>query len=160
MSDSGIYCITNANNGRVYVGSSKTIKRRRYQHLLYLRRGKHHNIFLQRDFNKHGEAAFVFDTLLLTDDLVNAEQFFLNAVWDNQKLCYNLSKDPYSTASIVFTQERKEKIAAVHRGNTYRLGKPHSAEAKQKCRDAKVGKPLSAEHRRKISEGMRKRRSS
>lgn len=159
MTDSGIYMITNTVNGRIYVGSSKTIRRRKYQHLLYLRRGKHHNRYLQRDFNKCGEAAFAFETLLYTTDLANMERFFLLSVYDNQQQCYNLSKEPYTTSDVVFTDARRDAIRALHQGNTHRLGKRHTEESKQRCRESKLGKRLTEEHKLKISAGMKRNRS-
>lgn len=65
MSFCGVYLIRNKVSGRVYVGSSRDFKQRRYQHFSALRRGAHGSFKLQGAFLKHGEAAFAFEPLLL-----------------------------------------------------------------------------------------------
>ena len=59
----GIYKITNTQNGRIYIGSAKEFKRRWKQHFKSLETNKHHNKFLQADFVKCGEQAFLFEVL-------------------------------------------------------------------------------------------------
>lgn len=46
---SGIYKITNIYSGKVYVGQSKNIFKRRMQHFSELERGTHKNAALQAD---------------------------------------------------------------------------------------------------------------
>lgn len=60
---SGIYLITNICNGKKYVGQSLNVKRRIGRHKSELRYNKHHNIYLQREFNKYGESCFEFSIL-------------------------------------------------------------------------------------------------
>lgn len=59
----GVYCITNTANGKVYVGSSTSIRGRLLNHRGHLRRGVHDNEILQRAWNKWGELRFRFDVL-------------------------------------------------------------------------------------------------
>ena len=62
--NSVIYCIENVVTGKKYVGSARRgLAYRKYFHLLQLRAGKHHSRYLQRSWNKHGEAAFKFYVL-------------------------------------------------------------------------------------------------
>lgn len=61
---SGVYRITNAINGKFYVGSSISIAERWNKHRKSLRRGKHHSKHLQAAWSKYGESAFVFSVLL------------------------------------------------------------------------------------------------
>ena len=60
---SGVYKITNKINGRIYIGSAKEFKRRYNQHRIGLIKKKHSNKFLQADFDKCGEDAFVFEVI-------------------------------------------------------------------------------------------------
>ena len=64
---SGIYKIINKFNGRIYIGSAKRFIERWKSHTSSLRTQKHSNKFLQADFNKCGEDAFVFEVVEVTD---------------------------------------------------------------------------------------------
>jgi len=96
---SGIYKLTNKNNNKVYIGSAKRFKERWNQHAASLRRNKHHNKYLQADFNKCGEEAFVFEVLEVVEgtkqDRLIAEQRFIDLYYGKNK-CYNLNKDASS----------------------------------------------------------------
>ena len=59
----GIYMILNLVNNKCYVGSSKNIKSRKYQHTKELRDGVHHNSHLQASWNRYGEDKFLFTVL-------------------------------------------------------------------------------------------------
>lgn len=72
---SGIYKIVNLKNGKFYVGSSKNIIRRFYIHKSALKNKRHHCIYLQRSWNKHGEQAFIFEILKELDH-PSEEQLF------------------------------------------------------------------------------------
>lgn len=53
--ESGVYKISNKINGKVYIGSSCNLKRRKYSHFSKLRKGLHNNRYLQNSWNKYGE---------------------------------------------------------------------------------------------------------
>lgn len=48
----GIYKITNTANGKVYIGQTNDIERRRNQHFSALQSGHHENKDMQQDFNR------------------------------------------------------------------------------------------------------------
>lgn len=50
---SGIYCIKNKINDKLYIGSSSNIHKRFICHKYALRKDKHHNKPLQHSFNKY-----------------------------------------------------------------------------------------------------------
>ena len=56
----GIYCIEHILSNRKYYGSSMNIPNRLKQHQSDLRKNMHHNIQLQRAYNKHGVDEFKF----------------------------------------------------------------------------------------------------
>jgi group I intron endonuclease len=79
----GIYCIENSVSGRKYYGSSDNIKKRLAEHQRDLQKRQHHNIQLQRSFDKHGEHQFTFSLVEETyfnsvDELRAYEQIFLD----------------------------------------------------------------------------------
>ena len=55
-----IYKIENLINHNIYIGLTNNITRRRARHFHDLRAGIHDNSFLQKEFNKYGEANFIF----------------------------------------------------------------------------------------------------
>lgn len=58
----GIYRITNAANGRIYIGSTMQSFRIRWDaHRYMLSKGTHSNKGLQADWQQYGEQAFVFE---------------------------------------------------------------------------------------------------
>lgn len=77
----GIYKITNKNNGKSYFGSSKNIETRWLTHKNQLKNGIHHNIHLQRTWDKYGEDIFVFEIVEECDIniLLETEQKYLDS---------------------------------------------------------------------------------
>lgn len=54
-----IYAILNENNGKMYIGSTKKIRNRIYQHKSKLKNEMHCNIDLQKDFKKGDKIRFI-----------------------------------------------------------------------------------------------------
>lgn len=136
----GIYRIRNLINGKVYVGSSKGIEYRCYEHRKDLRKNQHQNQYLQNAWNKHGEPNFVFEVVELCDMtvLLEREQWWINNTkCASRDLGYNLCEvadKPW------MTQEVRDKISNTLKGNVpWNKGVPHTAEAKAKMRQKKLG---------------------
>lgn len=133
---SGIYQIRNLVDNKLYIGSAVNFKRRKYEHLLKLKRNKHNKKF-QNAFNKYGEQNFVFEVIEFVEDknkLLEHEQYWMDR--------FNVYKNGYN--------------ATKEAGNT--LGLKLSNEAKDKLRKANLGKKLSEETKRKISETLKSKR--
>lgn len=59
-----IYQIRNKNNNKIYIGSTKNFHKRKLRHINDLRNNKHHNIYLQRCWNKtKNESIYVFEII-------------------------------------------------------------------------------------------------
>ena len=88
----GIYKIINLKTGKFYLGSSVNIAKRFAQHLCDLRGNRHHSIYLQRAFNKHGEGCLKFQVVELCDKsfLKEREQAYLRSL--DYCNSYNVSK--------------------------------------------------------------------
>lgn len=60
----GIYKITNQINGKIYIGSSKDLSRRKKDHFRLLKKGNSHSIILQRAVNKYNIDNFKFEIIV------------------------------------------------------------------------------------------------
>jgi group I intron endonuclease len=84
----GIYKIVNQKNNKYYLGSSKNIEKRWQTHKRTLKKNTHHNIHLQRAWNKYGENSFLLNIAEITTEkkILNKEQYYL----DKLKPPYNI----------------------------------------------------------------------
>ena len=91
---SGVYCIRNKSDGRVYIGSGVDIRRRFSEHKTKLNQGKSDNSSLQLAWNKHGASEFEFLVLELVGNVTELDEReqhwirYYNAT--NPKLGYNM----------------------------------------------------------------------
>ena len=104
----GIYCIENTVTCRKYYGSSNNVQKRLKQHKTDLIKNIHHNVQLQRCFNKHGD---VFRFYLLeetnfktTTELLEYEQSFIDCNING----YNMA--PAAGGNIIGTHPNKNAI--------------------------------------------------
>jgi len=138
---SGIYAITNTRNGKIYIGSTINFENRWGHHRDDLRHGHHHNSHLQHAWNKYGEKAFEFGVLEYLDnldELVKAEQFWMDIYREENRELYNIGE----CAKVPFR------------------GQAHTEESIQRMRAAQKGKNLSEEHKRKIGISSKGRKHS
>jgi group I intron endonuclease len=103
---SGIYCIKNKINGKLYIGSSKDLDVRAKRHFYLLKHGKHYNGSLQGAYNKYGEDNLCFENLISSpkEYLIKVEQWFI----DNLKPEYNRAKLAYATDNTHISEQGKE----------------------------------------------------
>lgn len=76
----GVYKITNIQNKKFYIGSSKTILQRWRNHIRELESNTHKNMFLQADWNEYGKDNFIFEILeeCAESDRYQIEQQYLD----------------------------------------------------------------------------------
>lgn len=111
MKNSGIYIIRNKINSKFYIGSSCDIKKRWRRHRYDLNRNGHHNIYLQRAWNKYGKCNFEFEIILEEDNDVNLfkiEQKLLDGYFGMDD-CYNVSPHP-SGGDLLTNHPNRDKI--------------------------------------------------
>lgn len=80
---SGIYCFTNIENNKIYVGSARNLRKRLTHHLSNLRLNKHHSKHFQNAWNKYGEDSFEYKVIEFVDDISNLlirEQYYLDTL--------------------------------------------------------------------------------
>lgn len=174
--NTGIYQITNLQNGKSYVGSAVNFRHRWREHVRQLSTNTHHSKVMQRAWDKYGEAAFEFKKLLVCAkaDLIWFEQRAI----DTLKPAYNICRVAGSVLGYRHTDEFKAEASARAKGNTHRLGRKespeyceqakrsramrkdcsHSEETKAKIAAAHLGRTISEErkeHLRQLNTGKK-----
>lgn len=138
----GVYKITNMNNGKFYVGSSINCERRFYHHKYLLEKGIHHCSHLQASWAKHSQGAFVFEIYIVTETQEQAlqkEDDLLNICYGT-KTCFNSS--PYSKLPFLHKHVREKAKQSIKTSENYK--KVHSEVCKQRNADPEFNKKLKA----------------
>lgn len=112
----GVYKITNKNNGKIYIGSSKNIYKRWKHHVYELNNNKHINYYLQNAWNKYGKNSFIFEIQEICDEncVREREQYYID-IYNccDREIGYNIvPKVDMSEMS----HETKEKIGKANIG--------------------------------------------
>jgi group I intron endonuclease len=145
----GIYKITNTENGMVYVGQSRNVKKRWAEHKRGLRKGTHENDKLQKAYNKYGDKSFVYEVIetCSIEELNEKEIFWCNELQalDRNK-GYNLGEaggQPMLGRHHTLKSRKKmseyRKIHSIGKGNGF-YGKKHTKETLAKISKALKGK--------------------
>lgn len=154
---SGIYCILNSVNDKVYIGSAANLAKRRWVHFEQLRNRVHKNPHLQNAFTKYAEDAFSFHVLEVISnkaELTRSEQFWLDVF--NPSETYNIARTAGSNLGRRFSEDSKRKLSAGVRSRGIDWIKKVSAASIASWRDPdsrsrRLSKMGSAEVRNKIS---------
>lgn len=139
---SGIYCIKNTINDKIYVGSAKKLNYRLWNHKHNLIKNKHANNILQNFVNKYGIDILYCEILEKVDELylLEREQYYL----DTLKPEFNILKIAGSNAGTVMSEEQKIKISKNRKGIF------HSEDTKRKISESLKGIPKTKEHSAKV----------
>lgn len=108
--NSGVYKITNIKNSKFYIGSTNNLKRREKQHFSLLKNNKNHCKILQRAYNKYGEEAFIFETLVYCpkEYLFKLEQWFVDYLKPEYNSCLINVSVPIGLSRYLYTDEHRE----------------------------------------------------
>lgn len=140
----GIYRITNKITGQSYIGKTANSFGNRWDnHKALLRQGKHHNCYLQNDWNRYGANNFEFIAIEILTDSSKLNELEIGYIRQYREigLCYNL-----------------------HDGGdkSYNLGRHLSEETKRKIGEKNrvnmTGRKLSVETRKRMSEAQKRRK--
>lgn len=147
----GLYEIRNNLNGHFYVGSSTDIDRRIYIHQYLLRNGHHHNVHLQRAWNKYGSSVFEFNVvkLLPRDECIGEEQKLLD-IHFGKSYSYNVDKWAKLNDDLA-NQKRSKALTGLKRSAEVR----HRMSIAQKNRKIT---PKIIEGRKRSGEALKKYR--
>ena len=126
-----IYQIKELKTNKIYIGSTLNYKNRQKRHISTLINNTHHNVYLQRLFNKHNNINLIEFTIL--EEFNNSDkQFSLEQKWidifnpelnigsvgggdnlslnpDKKRICNQISNTLKLKYSLMSEQERKEK---------------------------------------------------
>lgn len=136
----GIYKITNIGNGKLYIGSSNNLQKRKREHFWALRYNKHNNPYMQNAYNKYGEKSFTFEIIEAVNnskELLEKEQSYIDLfnVCDRE-IGYNINE--YSSGGGLKGEKNPN------------YGKKMSEEQKEKIRKALMGHFVSEETKKKM----------
>lgn len=158
----GVYEIRNLNTKKIYIGSSVDLHRRWGDHKGLLRNKKHHNTHLQSSWIKHGEEAFVFNTILRCDK--NMLLFYEQRAIDILKPVYNICPTAGNREGTKHTKETLDKlkghpVSQITREKirAKRAMQIFSEETKEKLRRYATGRVFSDERRMNISRALKGR---
>ena len=131
---SGIYSIINEVNGKFYIGSAVSIRKRWYNHRRGLNKGTHENKHLRRAWKKYGEGAFYFGVLEPVEDptcLTDREQYWMDLL----KPEYNICPTAGSSLGVKRTEEQKQKMSGENNHMFGRTGEknPMFGRTGEKC---------------------------
>lgn len=111
---SGIYCIINIKNSKKYIGSSKNIRQRLWNHRAELRHNKHENVYLQNAWNKYGEHNFDYYILERCDEsiLLEKEQFYIDMINPEYNINKETQRPPCTIESRLKQSNTRKKLYA------------------------------------------------
>jgi group I intron endonuclease len=155
---SGIYKITNKQNGKIYIGSSLNIYQRFYMHRSNLSSGNHHSSHLQRAWDKYGKESFIFEIIEEVPDknvLLEKEQYYMDTAKSYERENgYNINPTATSRLGAKHTEEAKRKMSETRKRLGLAKGKnnPMYGVSLSGTDHGMYGKTHSPESRKKISE--------
>lgn len=115
-----IYAIKNLINNKVYVGSTKSLKSRKYKHFHQLKTNTHVNEHLQCSYNEYGKDKFSFFLLEECDSTIRKEReiYWINQFNSHDKnFGYNIYEP--NENNFKCSDETKQKILNNHINSGY-----------------------------------------
>ncbi len=162
---SGIYCIKNLINGKVYVGGTIRLGHSFSDRKWKLNNNENKpNKGLQYDWNKHGESSFEFIVLEYVKDLNRLDD--VETLWieeldaTNKNYGYNVYPEGGNCKGRKrdnpVSKETREKMSKSFKGRIpWNKGRPRSEKTKKKISETLTGNKLSEEHKKKIGEASK-----
>ena len=110
-----VYALVNTLTSDCYIGSTKSFKNRKSEHVK-IARGKYHDSRLvQENWDTHTESCFLFVLLQVEPDLegrLDLEQWYI----DNTNSTLNICRDSRSVVGRCYTDETRQKMSVAQTG--------------------------------------------
>lgn len=150
MSRSGIYGIKNTSNGKWYIGQTRDLSKRKYEHFYDLANSRHFNPHFQAAYDKYGKSSFEFHVIEeCVDNVMDVrERLWIQYHKSNQSE-FGYNKETGGHINKHHSLESRKKIADAG------TGRHHSLESRIKMSKSCMGRRLSDETKQKISLSLR-----
>ena len=173
LMNSGIYCIKNLINNKIYVGSSVNIEQRFTEHKHGLNNNTHHNSHLQRSLEtkkkmskaQKGKIISFEQRIKISNSLKGNKLSEETRIKIGKKSAGRLHSEEtkakigksnsISLKGSKLTKETKDKISKALRGKRNSLGYKHTEEVRKRMSDSKKGHKHSEETKKKMSEARK-----
>lgn len=141
---SGIYCLQNKINGKIYIGQSIDISRRFQDHKRLLHKGKDNCVILQKAVDKYGMDNFEFFVLEECQDSIldDREIYYINKYCTyDRKYGYNISfGGSNGLRGHKKSDETRRRMSIANTKEKHPMwGKHHSSETLNKFREDRWG---------------------
>lgn len=131
-----VYVAINIVNGKKYIGvTGRGLKKRASEHFGYAENGVYPKHHFYRAIKKYGRACFEFQILKECATCDEALQEEIRLIRELRPE-YNITQGGGGRLGVRMSQAGIEKIRLLHRGNKYRLGTTHTAEVRERLREA------------------------
>jgi group I intron endonuclease len=157
----GIYGWVNLVNGKVYVGSTDNLARRKYHHIAKLKVGKHPNTHLQSAWNGYGVNNFEFIVLEVVDDPIwlraREHAWILRLQAADREFGYNSSTDAWAATTSEETKAklRQAWVARKVRGDYYKFSASDTKKGTTAAGNKNRARWADPEERKKIQTSMK-----
>jgi group I intron endonuclease len=165
----GVYQILNTVNGKMYIGSTATSFKDRWNgHKKALESGKHVNRYLQNAWNKYGAKYFdwyILETCKNKEDCLPREQFWIDHFTPyDRTLGYNIARSvTQNMLGVKHTEESRAKMRISQKGNLNRVkatiaaaiankGKKRPLHVNEAVRKFQTGRKMDDATKKKISD--------
>lgn len=170
-----IYCWTNKQNNKKYIGkTSESLEKRTKRHL---RETITKNFKFSKALKKYQKSDWIIEIIETCEDkiLSDKECYWIN-FYNSYKEGYNSTLGGEGSSGKIYSEESKIKMSTSHKrkilseehkknisnslkGNNHRKGIPHSEKIKQKISNSMKGRKVSEETKKKQSESLSKKLS-
>ena len=142
-------------NNKVYIGQTNNLNKRKNDHLSALNKNNHHNLYLQRAYNKYGQ--FKFEVVEeCSEKLLDEREIHYIKEYDSMDNGYNMQTGGHNGRYVLVGHPREDEIRK-NMSNAQK-GRVISGETRKKMGEAALGRKHSEVTKKKMSIGRKGKR--